>query len=105
MHNTRHFPAYDGLIPDVFELVRAGGQDREITEIWEGDAELSLGSRTIEDLNAIAPREIVQGYRFSFAYTVNGGTVLLQHDKQRLRPCQRATRARHQRAGVGPRER
>ncbi len=43
MHNTRHFPAYDGLVPDVFELVRAGGQDREVTDIWEGDAELTLG--------------------------------------------------------------
>jgi acetoacetate decarboxylase len=82
MHNTRMFPAYSGLSPDVFELVRSGGQDREITDIWEGDAELALGSQTIEDLNAIAPRELLKGYRFSFGYTVNGGTVLLQHDRE-----------------------
>jgi acetoacetate decarboxylase len=81
MHNTRLFPAYDGLVPDIFELVRAGGQDRSITEIWEWDAELTLGSNTIEPLGAIAPRTIIKGYRFSFGYTVNGGTVLLQHDK------------------------
>jgi acetoacetate decarboxylase len=81
MHNTRHFPAYDGLVPDVFELVRAGGYDREITDIWEGEAMLQLGTNTIEDLQAIAPKEILKGYRFTFAYTVKGGQVLLQHDK------------------------
>ena len=81
MHNTRLFPACSGPRPDVFELVRAGGQDREITEIWEGDAELTLGDRSIEDLRAIAPKEMLKGYRFSFGYTVTGGTVLLQHDK------------------------
>lgn len=82
MANTRHFPAYDGLVPDVFELVRSGGQDREVTEIWEGDAELTLGTHTIEPLQAIAPRTIGKGYRFTFAYTVHGGQVLTQHDRE-----------------------
>ena len=50
MYNTRHFPAYDGTRPDVFELVRAGGCDRDATEIWEGDAELRLYDDTLEDL-------------------------------------------------------
>ncbi len=81
MHNTRHFPAYDGLVPDVFEMVKAGGFDREVTEIWEGDAELTFYPDTIEDLKAIAPEEIIMGYRFSFAYTVEGGEVLAQHDR------------------------
>jgi acetoacetate decarboxylase len=80
MHNTRHFPAYDGLIPDIAELVRAGGYDRSATPIWEGDATLEFGTDTIEDLNAIAPKEIIKGYRFSFAYSVHGGTVLAQHE-------------------------
>ena len=82
MHNTRHFPAYDGLRPDVFELVRAGGYDREVTEIWEGPAELRLYDDTLEDLQAIAPHEILKGFRFSFAYSVNGGQVVAQHDKE-----------------------
>jgi acetoacetate decarboxylase len=81
MHNTRFFPAYSGLTPAVFELVRAGGRDRSISEIWEGDAELTLGSNTIEPLDTIRPREIIKGYRFSFGYTVDGGEVLLQHDR------------------------
>jgi acetoacetate decarboxylase len=81
MHNTRLFPAYRGLVPDVFELVRAGGRDRVISELWEGDAELTLGSNTIEPLDSIRPAEIMKGYRFSFGYSVDGGDVLLQHDK------------------------
>jgi len=82
MHNTRHFPAYDGTRPDVFEMVRAGGFDREVTEIWEGDAELRLYDDTLEDLAAIAPVEVGRGFRFSFGYTVNGGEVVAQHDKE-----------------------
>jgi acetoacetate decarboxylase len=81
MHNTRHFPAYDGPVPDVFELVRAGGRDREATEVWEGSAELRLYDDTLEDLQAIAPHEILKGFRFSFGYTVDGGEVVAQHDK------------------------
>jgi acetoacetate decarboxylase len=86
MYNTRHFPACDGLIPDVFEMVRSGGFDREATEIWEGDAELKIFDDTIEDLQAIAPREVLKGYRFSFAYTVDGGKVLAQHNKELTKP-------------------
>jgi hypothetical protein len=82
MHNTRHFPAYDDSTPDVFELVQAGGFDRETTTIWEGDADLSFGRNTTEDLQAIAPRSVTKGYRFSFGYTVKGGQVLLPHDKE-----------------------
>jgi acetoacetate decarboxylase len=82
MHNSRHFPAYDGTRPDVFELVRAGGYDRSVTEVWEGDAELRLYDDTLEDLQAIAPREVLRGFRFSFGYSVNGGEVVAQHDKE-----------------------
>lgn len=86
MHNTRHFPAYDGVIPDVAELVRAGGFDREGTEVWEGPAELRLYDDTLEDLQAIAPHEVLKGFRFSFGYTVHGGEVLAQHDREAMRP-------------------
>ena len=81
MYNTRHFPAYDGLRPDVFEMVKSGGFDREVTAIWEGDAELKIYDDTLEDLQAIAPQEVMKGFRFTFAYTVQGGEVIAQHDK------------------------
>jgi acetoacetate decarboxylase len=82
MHNTRHFPAASGTRPDVFELVRAGGYDRDATEIWEGSAELRLFDDTLEDLQAIAPRELLRGYRFSFGYTVDGVEVVAQHERE-----------------------
>lgn len=82
MHNTRHFPAAAGSDPAVFELVRAGGFDREFTECWEGEADLRLYDDTIEDLQAIAPQEIIKGFRFSFGYTVDGVTPLVQHNQE-----------------------
>jgi acetoacetate decarboxylase len=82
MHNSRHFPAASGLVPDVFELVRAGGRDRDATPIWEGSAQLHLYEDTLEDLQAIAPREMRRGYRFTFGYTVDGVEVVAQHDRE-----------------------
>ncbi|MCW1969154.1 MAG: acetoacetate decarboxylase family protein [Anaerolineae bacterium] len=82
MYNTRHFPAAAGLQPSVHELVRSGGYDRYFTECWEGDADLRLYDDTIEDLQAIAPKEIIKGFRFSFGYTVDGVTVVQPHDKE-----------------------
>ena len=66
----------------MFELVRAGGYDRDATEIWEGSAELRLYDDTLEDLQAIAPREMLRGYRFSFGYTVDGVEVVAQHRQE-----------------------
>jgi acetoacetate decarboxylase len=83
MYNTRHFPAAAGDRPDVFELVRSGGYDRDVSEIWEGSAQLRLYDDTLEDLQAIAPREMLRGYRFSFGYTVDGVEVVTQHQPQR----------------------
>jgi acetoacetate decarboxylase len=84
MYNTRHFPAYDGTRPDVFEMVKSGGFDRDVTPIWEGDAELKFYDDTLEDLQAVAPREVMKGFRFTFSYTVQGGEVIAQHDKGKL---------------------
>jgi acetoacetate decarboxylase len=86
MHNTRHFPSYDGAQAAVAELVKAGGYDRSVSDIWEGDAELRYFDDTIEDLQAIAPLEIIKGFRFSFGYTVNGGEVLAQHRREAVAP-------------------
>ena len=82
MHNTRHFPAASGLVPDVYELVRAGGYDREVTAIWEGPVSLRLYDDALEDLPAIAPLQLLRGYRFSFGYTVQGVQVVTQHTRE-----------------------
>jgi acetoacetate decarboxylase len=82
MHNTRHFPAASGTHPSVFELVRAGGRDRDGTPVWEGSAELRFYDETLEDLSAIAPSEMLRGYRFSFGYTVDGVEVVAEHHQE-----------------------
>ncbi len=84
MHNTRHFPAASGPRPDVFELVRAGGRDRDATPVWEGSAELRFYDDTLEDLQAIAPLQMLRGYRFTFGYTVDGVDVVAQHHQEAL---------------------
>lgn len=86
MYNTRHFPGWDSDRPAVFELIKSGGHDRDATQVWEGSAELRLYDDTLEDLQAIAPREIIKGFRFSFGYTVHGGPVIAQHDKEMTLP-------------------
>ena len=53
-----------------------------MSEIWEGSAELRLYDDTLEDLQAIAPREMLRGYRFSFGYTVDGVEVVAQHRQE-----------------------
>ena len=58
--------------------------DRDATEIWEGSVELRLYDDTLEDLQAIAPREMLRGYRFSFGYTVDGVEVVAQHQQEAL---------------------
>lgn len=84
MHNTRHFPAASGERPDVFELVRAGGRERDVGVIWEGSADLRLFDDTTEDLRALAPHEMLRGYRYSFGYTVDGVEVVAQHARETL---------------------
>jgi len=85
MHNSRHFPAATGSAPAIYELVRAGGYDRATSPVWEGSADLTLYPDALEDLQALAPREVLRGYRFSFGYTVDGVAVL-QRQRPRLEP-------------------
>ncbi len=70
--NTRFFPAWDEGEP-LHENVWAGGEDREISPIWEGDATLSFGDSPADELSQLAPTEIGKGFWFSFGYTVSGG--------------------------------
>jgi acetoacetate decarboxylase len=72
--NVRHFPrlaAGRHEDPQVHELVRSRSRDRSVSEIWEGDAELELLAAPGEEHTLLAPVDIVRGYRFTFAYTVD----------------------------------
>jgi acetoacetate decarboxylase len=70
--NTRFFPAWDNGEP-LHENVWAGGEDREISPIWEADATLAFGDSPADELYQLRPTEVGKGFWFSFGYTVSGG--------------------------------
>jgi acetoacetate decarboxylase len=72
--NVRHFPrlaAGRHEDPQVHELVRSRSRDRSVSQVWEGDAELELFAAPGEEHTLLKAVDIVRGYRFTFAYTVD----------------------------------
>lgn len=72
--NVRHFARlaagrHDD--PAVHELVRARSRDRSVSTVWEGAATLELFDAPGEEHTLLAPQDVVRGYRFTFAYTVD----------------------------------
>src|SRR3712207_641574 len=55
------------------EHVWAGGSDREISPVWEGEATLRFYESPADELAELAPVELGKGFWFSFGYTVEGG--------------------------------
>jgi acetoacetate decarboxylase len=64
--------------PAVHELVGARSRDRAISEIWEGPATLELHAAPHEEHSALAPVRVGNGFRFTFAYTVDDLETLAQ---------------------------
>ena len=73
LFNTRFFPAWDAGSEPLHEHVWAGGRDREISPIWEGEATLRFFESPVDELAALAPAEVIRGFWLSFGYTVDGG--------------------------------
>lgn len=71
--NTRLFPAWEPEGDPLYEHVWAGGEDREISPVWEGDATLRFFDSPADELAELAPVEVGKGFWFSFGYTVTGG--------------------------------
>ena len=72
--NVRHFPRLEAGRhddPAVHELVRARSRGRASSEIWEGTATLELHEAPGEELAALKPVRMGNGFRFTFAYTVD----------------------------------
>ena len=51
--------------------MRSRSRDRSVSEIWEGAATLDLSAAPGEEHTLLAPVDVVRGYRFTFAYTVD----------------------------------
>ncbi|MGE5506584.1 MAG: acetoacetate decarboxylase family protein [Actinomycetota bacterium] len=57
--------------PPVHELVRFAASDRRLSQVWRGDATLSLFPSPIHELADLAPREILGGYRYAMSMSVD----------------------------------
>jgi len=74
--NTRFVPPWDPKGASLSEHVFAGGRDREISPVWEGEATLRFYESPTDELALLAPLEVGKGFWFSFGYTVDGGKKL-----------------------------
>jgi len=72
--NTRYFPelvAGKHDLPAVHELVQLKSRDIQISPIWKGGATLQIFDHPHLELQDLRPIEVIAGYRFSFALTVD----------------------------------
>lgn len=57
--------------PAVHELVQLKSRDVQVSPIWQGDAAMQIFDHPYLELPALHPLNVVAGYRFSFALTVD----------------------------------
>ena len=72
--NTRHFPelvAGRHDTPALYELVQLKSRDVHISPIWKGEASLKIFDHPYLELPDLRPTEVIAGYRFSCALTVD----------------------------------
>jgi hypothetical protein len=77
MLHSRYFPSIEeGQPPSMDELVTMKSYDWEGSEVWTGEATLSFGSSPVEELESLAPVEMIAGYWRSVGVTWGIGTRL-----------------------------
>jgi hypothetical protein len=62
--------------PSLNELITMRGYDSEVSPTWQGTAEIELFPSPTEELDALAPREMIGAYYRSVGFSWNGGTLL-----------------------------
>jgi acetoacetate decarboxylase len=86
--NIRYFPqlaAGRHDEPAVHELVRLKSRNVQFSEIWTGDASLSIAEHPHLEVADLAPVRVGAGFRFSFAFTVDDIELLEDLRKPRHR--------------------
>ncbi|HEU4356668.1 MAG TPA: acetoacetate decarboxylase family protein [Actinomycetota bacterium] len=77
MLHHRSFPSIvEGAPASMDELVTMRSFDWEGSPAWTGEAELAFGDSPVEELESLAPREIIAGYWRSVGVTWGEGSVL-----------------------------
>jgi acetoacetate decarboxylase len=72
----RHFPALHPSQTAVSELVEVNRSDLTITDVWQGEPRLTLGSAPDEELEWFTPREILSGFAYSYGFRIAGARVI-----------------------------
>jgi acetoacetate decarboxylase len=77
MLHHRSLPSIvEGAPPSMDELVTLRSFDWEGSPAWTGEAELAFGGSPVEELESLAPREVIAGYWRTVGVTWGEGTVL-----------------------------
>lgn len=74
--HTRQFPGWGTDLPEQRQLVRSSVSDAAFSPVWRGDAELAFRDVEGLELAALAPVEVLGGYVFSYAETLEPGTAV-----------------------------
>lgn len=77
--NTRYFPELIAGMhdrPAVHELVQLKSRDVAVSTVWKGDAELRVFDHPYLELPDLRPTEVLAGYRFACALTVDDLVLL-----------------------------
>lgn len=78
MLHSRWLPRVEADGTDaVDELVTMQGVDVEVGPAWTGIPTIELGTSPVEELDDLAPREMIAGYWRSVGTTFRGGTTLV----------------------------
>jgi len=77
MIHHRYFPTIEADGADsLHELVTMQGYDAEVSPAFTGDVDLRVFESPVEELNRLAPKEMIAGYWRSVSASWNGGTTL-----------------------------
>lgn len=70
--HTRHMPDLAGGEPLVHDLARNVVTGFEVADVWRGEPSLDIIGSEFEEVRALAPLELLEGFRCSAAFTITG---------------------------------
>ncbi|MFB9991621.1 acetoacetate decarboxylase family protein [Deinococcus oregonensis] len=77
--NLRYFPRLEAgqhHNPAVYELLRQRWENRTLSTIWQGDADLQFFGSPHHELAALTPVKVGHGYRYDMAITIQDAEVV-----------------------------
>lgn len=76
-YNIRHFPNVPGSNkPSIYDIVNIQPKNTTFGQIWKGDATLTFGGSTDEEVSALQPTEILAGFYYPVGWSNLDATVV-----------------------------